>query len=93
MSSDQIYHDPLRRIVITTFDHMQALLGKTGTTVILNCNLTIPKLPRFDVKRVDEVEFTPYENYKAAISSVSPFSEYTLLGSERIKEFWDVVVN
>ena len=57
-SSDQIrYHDPLRRIVIATFYHMQALLGKTGTTVILNCTLTIPKLPRFDVKRVDEVEF------------------------------------
>ena len=48
-----------RRIVIATFYHMQALLGKTGTTVTLNCNLTILKLPRFDVKGVDEVEFTP----------------------------------
>ena len=63
MSSDHIrYHDPLRRIVIATYYDMQALLGKTGTTVIQNCNLTIPNLPRFDVKRVDEVEFTPYEN-------------------------------
>ena len=75
-----------RRIVIATFYHMQALLGKTGTTVTLNCNLTISKLPRFDVKRVDEVEFTLCENYKAAISSVSG---YTLLWPERIKEFWD----
>ena len=67
---------------------MQALLGKTATTITYY--LTIPKLPRFDVKQVNEVEFTPYENYKAAIVSVSPVSEYTLIWSERIKEFWDL---
>ena len=38
MSADHVrYRDPLRRIVIATFYHMQALLGKTGTTVTLNC--------------------------------------------------------
>ena len=91
MSADHIrYNDPLRRIVIATFYHVQALLGKTGTTVTLNCNLTIPKLPRFDLKQVYEVEFTPYENYKAVISSVSLVSEYALLWSGRIKEFSDL---
>ena len=68
---------------------MQALLGKTGTTITYYYYLTIPKLPRFDVKQVNEVEFTPYGNYKA-ISSVCPVSEYTLLRFERIKEFWDL---
>ena len=91
MSSNHIrYHDPLRRMVIATFYHVQALRGTTGTTFTLNFNLNIPKLPRFDVERVDEVEFTPYKTYKAAISSVSPVSEYTLLRSERIEEFWDL---